>query len=142
MTHFFLHTLVGQVLLVVLETLAVLVPLLLGVAYLTLAERKVMAAMQLRKGPNVNGPFGVLQAFADAIKMLTKETVIPAGANRMLFLFAPFLTFSLAMVAWAVIPTGNGLAIADINVGVLYLLAISSLGVYGCLLYTSPSPRD
>ncbi|CUW47399.1 NADH-quinone oxidoreductase subunit NuoH [Novacetimonas hansenii] len=134
MTHFFLHTLVGQVLLVVLETLAVLVPLLLGVAYLTLAERKVMAAMQLRKGPNVNGPFGVLQAFADAIKMLTKETVIPAGANRMLFLFAPFLTFSLAMVAWAVIPTGNGLAIADINVGVLYLLAISSLGVYGILI--------
>ncbi|EFG83508.1 NADH-quinone oxidoreductase subunit NuoH [Novacetimonas hansenii] len=134
MTHFFLHTLVGQVLLVVLETLAVLVPLLLGVAYLTLAERKVMAAMQLRKGPNVNGPFGVLQAFADAIKMLTKETVIPAGANRMLFLFAPFLTFSLAMVAWAVIPTGNGLAVADINVGVLYLLAISSLGVYGILI--------
>lgn len=134
MTHFFLHTVVGQVLLIVLETLAVLVPLLLGVAYLTLAERKVMAAMQLRKGPNVNGPFGVLQAFADAIKMLTKETVIPAGANRMLFLFAPFLTFSLAMVAWAVIPTGNGLAIADINVGVLYLLAISSLGVYGILI--------
>ncbi|PYD63713.1 NADH-quinone oxidoreductase subunit NuoH [Gluconacetobacter entanii] len=134
MTHFFLHTLVGQVLLVVLETLAVLVPLLLGVAYLTLADRKVMAAMQLRKGPNVNGPFGVLQAFADAIKMLTKETVIPAGANRMLFLFAPFLTFSLAMVAWAVIPTGNGLAVADINVGVLYLLAISSLGVYGILI--------
>jgi len=133
-THFFLHTLVGQVLLVVLETLAVLVPLLLGVAYLTLAERKVMAAMQLRKGPNVYGPFGVLQAFADAIKMLTKETVIPAGANRMLFLFAPFLTFSLAMVAWAVIPTGNGLAVADINVGVLYLLAISSLGVYGILI--------
>nr|WP_281432675.1 NADH-quinone oxidoreductase subunit NuoH [Novacetimonas hansenii] len=129
-----MHTLVGQVLLVVLETLAVLVPLLLGVAYLTLAERKVMAAMQLRKGPNVNGPFGVLQAFADAIKMLTKETVIPAGANRMLFLFAPFLTFSLAMVAWAVIPTGNGLAVADINVGVLYLLAISSLGVYGILI--------
>ncbi|GBQ41982.1 NADH-quinone oxidoreductase subunit NuoH [Komagataeibacter europaeus] len=120
--------------LIVLETLAVLVPLLLGVAYLTLAERKVMAAMQLRKGPNVNGPFGVLQTFADAIKMLTKETVIPSGANRMLFLFAPFLTFSLAMVAWAVIPTGNGLAIANINVGVLYLLAISSLGVYGILI--------
>ncbi|MBL7233773.1 NADH-quinone oxidoreductase subunit NuoH [Komagataeibacter oboediens] len=134
MADFFFHTTPGQLLLIVLETLAVLVPLLLGVAYLTLAERKVMAAMQLRKGPNVNGPFGVLQAFADAIKMLTKETVIPSGANRMLFLFAPFLTFSLAMVAWAVIPTGNGLAIANINVGVLYLLAISSLGVYGILI--------
>ncbi|AXY22782.1 NADH-quinone oxidoreductase subunit NuoH [Komagataeibacter saccharivorans] len=134
MADFFFHTVIGQILLIVLESLAVLVPLLLGVAYLTLAERKVMAAMQLRKGPNVNGPFGVLQAFADAIKMLTKETVIPSGANRMLFLFAPFLTFSLAMVAWAVIPTGNGLAIANINVGVLYLLAISSLGVYGILI--------
>ncbi|MBE7729461.1 NADH-quinone oxidoreductase subunit NuoH [Komagataeibacter sp. FXV3] len=134
MADFFFHTMPGQLVLIVLETLAVLVPLLLGVAYLTLAERKVMAAMQLRKGPNVNGPFGVLQAFADAIKMLTKETVIPSGANRMLFLFAPFLTFSLAMVAWAVIPTGNGLAIANINVGVLYLLAISSLGVYGILI--------
>ncbi|RFD20657.1 NADH-quinone oxidoreductase subunit NuoH [Komagataeibacter melaceti] len=134
MAYFFFHTIIGQILLIALESLAVLAPLLLGVAYLTLAERKVMAAMQLRKGPNVNGPFGVLQAFADAIKMLTKETVIPSGANRMLFLFAPFLTFSLAMVAWAVIPTGNGLAIANINVGVLYLLAISSLGVYGMLI--------
>ncbi|QHC35944.1 NADH-quinone oxidoreductase subunit NuoH [Komagataeibacter xylinus] len=134
MADFFYHTTLGQILLIVLESLAVLVPLLLGVAYLTLAERKVMAAMQLRKGPNVNGPFGVLQAFADAIKMLTKETVIPSGANRMLFLFAPFLTFSLAMIAWAVIPTGNGLAIANINVGILYLLAISSLGVYGMLI--------
>ncbi|AQU86770.1 NADH-quinone oxidoreductase subunit H [Komagataeibacter nataicola] len=134
MADFFFHTTLGQILLIVLESLAVLVPLLLGVAYLTLAERKVMAAMQLRKGPNVNGPFGVLQAFADAIKMLTKETVIPSGANRMLFLFAPFLTFSLAMIAWAVIPTGNGLAIANINVGILYLLAISSLGVYGMLI--------
>ncbi len=101
MAYFFFHTLIGQLLLIVLESLAVLAPLLLGVAYLTLAERKVMAAMQLRKGPNVNGPFGVLQAFADAIKMLTKETVIPSGANRVLFLFAPFLTFSLAMIAWA-----------------------------------------
>ncbi|GBQ29095.1 NADH-quinone oxidoreductase subunit NuoH [Gluconacetobacter azotocaptans] len=134
MAHFFLHTLIGQVILTVLEALAVLVPLLLGVAYLTLAERKVMAAMQLRKGPNVNGPFGLLQAFADAIKMITKETVIPSGANRVLFLFAPFLTFSLAMVAWAVIPTNNGWAVANINVGILYLLAISSLGVYGILI--------
>ncbi|MCX2560773.1 NADH-quinone oxidoreductase subunit NuoH [Acetobacter farinalis] len=134
MAQFFYHTLAGQIILMLLETLAVLVPLLIGVAYLTLMERKVMAAMQRRRGPNVNGPFGLLQAFADAIKMIMKETVIPAGANRALFLFAPFLTFSLAMLAWAVIPTGNGLAVADINVGILYLLAISSLGVYGILI--------
>lgn len=134
MADFFFHTLAGQLILMVLETLAVLVPLLIGVAYLTLMERKVMAAMQLRRGPNVNGIFGLLQAFADAIKMITKETIIPTGANRFLFLFAPFLTFSLAMTAWAVIPTGNGLAVANINVGILYLLAISSLGVYGMLI--------
>ena len=134
MAYFFYQTLVGQILLMLLETLAVLVPLLIGVAYLTLMERKVMAAMQRRRGPNVNGAFGLLQAFADAIKMIVKETVIPAGANRVLFLFAPFLTFSLAMAAWAVIPTGNGLAVANINVGILYLLAMSSLGVYGMLI--------
>lgn len=134
MAQFFYHTLVGQIILMVLETLAVLVPLLIGVAYLTLMERKVMAAMQRRRGPNVNGLFGLLQAFADAIKMIVKETVIPAGANRILFLFAPFLAFALAMLAWAVIPTGNGLAVANINVGVLYLLAVSSLGVYGILI--------
>nr|WP_279183824.1 NADH-quinone oxidoreductase subunit NuoH [Acetobacter syzygii] len=134
MAHFFYQTFVRQILLILLETLAVLVPLLIGVAYLTLMERKVMAAMQRRRGPNVNGPFGLLQAFADAIKMIVKETVIPAGANRALFLFAPFLTFSLAMAAWAVIPTGNGLAVANINVGILYLLAMSSLGVYGMLI--------
>ncbi|MBV1837350.1 NADH-quinone oxidoreductase subunit NuoH [Acetobacter estunensis] len=134
MAYFFLHTLIGQIILIALEALAVLVPLLIAVAYLTLMERKVMAAMQLRRGPNVNGIFGLLQAFADAIKMITKETIIPAGANRFLFLFAPFLTFSLAMLAWAVIPTGNGLAVANINVGILYLLAISSLGVYGTLI--------
>ncbi|WP_243429565.1 NADH-quinone oxidoreductase subunit NuoH [Acetobacter sacchari] len=132
--QFFFHTTTGNVILLVLEALAILVPLLIAVAYLTLMERKVMAAMQMRRGPNVNGLFGVLQAFADAIKMMTKETIIPSGANRFLFLLAPFLTFSLAMLAWAVIPTGDGLAVANINVGILYLLAISSLGVYGILI--------
>ncbi|WP_369823653.1 NADH-quinone oxidoreductase subunit NuoH [Acetobacter sp. DsW_063] len=132
--QFFFHTTTGHVVLLVLEALAILVPLLIAVAYLTLMERKVMAAMQMRRGPNVNGLFGVLQAFADAIKMMTKETIIPSGANRFLFLLAPFLTFSLAMLAWAVIPTGDGLAVANINVGILYLLAISSLGVYGILI--------
>ena len=117
-----------------LEALALLVPVLIGVAYLTYAERKVLAAMQLRKGPNVVGPFGLLQPFADALKMLTKETIIPSGANRVLFIMAPMLTFILAMLAWAVIPVNDGWAIADINVGMLYLFAISSLGVYGIII--------
>jgi NADH-quinone oxidoreductase subunit H len=124
----------GQFVLIVAETLALLVPLLIGVAYLTYAERKVLAAMQLRKGPNVVGPFGIWQPFADAIKMLLKETIVPAGANRILFLAAPMITFTLAMIAWAVIPLDDGWAIADINVGVLYLFAISSLGVYGIII--------
>ncbi len=134
MAHFFLHTTIGFVILTVLQTLAVLVPVLIGMAYLTYAERKVLGAIHLRRGPNVVGPFGLFQAFADAIKMMTKETIIPSGANRMLFLIAPMITFSLAMIAWAVIPTNNHWAVANINVGVLYLLAISSLGVYGVLI--------
>jgi NADH-quinone oxidoreductase subunit H len=129
-----LHTPAGHVVLVVLQALALLVPLLISVAYLTYAERKVLAAMQLRKGPNVVGPFGLWQPFADALKMLMKETIIPSGSNPLLFLMAPMLTFSLAMIAWAVIPLADGWAIADINVGVLYLFAISSLGVYGVII--------
>src|ERR1700709_2073668 len=124
----------GILILTVLKTLAILVPVLIAVAYLTLAERKVMAAMQIRKGPNVVGPFGLLQPFADALKMLMKETIIPTGANRILFIIAPLLTMTLAMIAWAVIPVNEGWAIADINVGVLYLFAISSLGVYGIII--------
>src|SRR5919206_4393468 len=130
----FLSSPVGILAITVAQTLALLVPVLIAVAYLTLAERKVMAAMQMRKGPNVVGPFGLLQPFADAIKMLMKETVIPSGANRLLFLLAPMLTFMLAMLAWAVIPVNEGWAIADINVGILYLFAISSLGVYGIII--------
>ncbi len=134
MRDFFFHTLLGALILTVLEALAVLVPLLIAVAYLTLAERKVLAAIQLRRGPNVVGPFGLWQPFADAIKMLMKETIIPTGANRLLFLMAPMLTFTLAMIAWAVIPVNDHWAVADINVGVLYLFAISSLGVYGIII--------
>jgi len=129
-----LQTPIGHVVLVVIESLALLVPLLISVAYLTYAERKVLAAMQSRKGPNVVGPFGLWQPFADALKMLMKETIIPSGSNPLLFLMAPMLTFGLAMIAWAVIPVTNGWAIADINVGILYLFAISSLGVYGIII--------
>ena len=130
----FFSTILGQIILRALETLAVLVPLLLIVAYATYAERRILGAMQLRKGPNVVGPFGLWQAFADAIKMIMKETIVPTGANRFLFLLAPMLTFSLAMLAWVVVPTGNNLAVANINVGILYLFAISSLGVYGIII--------
>ncbi len=134
MYDFLFNTTIGLVIITFAEALALLVPLLIGVAYLTYAERKVLAAMQMRKGPNVVGPFGLLQPFADALKMLMKETIIPAGANRLLFLMAPMLTFGLAMIAWAVIPVNAGWAIADINVGILYLFAISSLGVYGIII--------
>jgi NADH-quinone oxidoreductase subunit H len=132
--YFLTETTFGILILTLLEALALLVPVLISVAYLTYAERKILGAMQLRKGPNVVGPFGLFQPFADAIKMMFKETVIPAGANRLLFLMAPMLTFGLAMIAWAVIPVNYGWAIANINVGVLYLFAISSLGVYGVII--------
>src|SRR5258708_512446 len=118
----------------VAEILAIVLPLLLAIAYLTYAERKVLAASQLRKGPNVVGPFGLLQPIADGLKLLMKETVIPSGANRLVFVAAPILTFVLALVAWAVIPFADGVAVSNINVGVLYLFAISSLGVYGVIM--------
>ncbi len=118
----------------VAEILAIVLPLLVAVAYLTLAERKVLAAAQLRKGPNVVGPFGLLQPIADGLKLLLKETVIPSGANRGVFIAAPILTFVLSLVAWAVIPFDRGIVLADINVGILYLFAISSLGVYGIIM--------
>ena len=118
--------------------LLIVVPLLVGMALLTLYERKVLAAMMLRKGPNVVGPFGLLQPMADGLKLLMKETVIPSGANRAVFLFAPVLTFTLALIAWAVIPLGQSESgvwvISNINVGILYLFAISSLGVYGIIM--------
>jgi NADH-quinone oxidoreductase subunit H len=117
-----------------IEVLIVVVPLLLAIAYYTYAERKVLAFSQLRKGPNVVGPFGLLQPIADGLKMLLKETIIPSGANRLVFIAAPMLTFTLALVAWAVIPFDVGVVIADINVGILYLFAISSLSVYGIIM--------
>jgi len=119
---------------IVAQIVAILVPLLTAVAYLTYAERKVIAAMQLRKGPNVVGPFGLLQPLADGLKLFFKETIIPSGANRVVFMAAPMITFILAVVAWAVIPFDKGVVLADINVGILYLFAISSLGVYGIIM--------
>ena len=119
---------------IVIKILAIILPVLVSVAYLTYAERKVIAAMHLRKGPNMVGPFGLLQPLADGLKLFLKETVIPSGANRGVFVAAPCVTFILALVAWAVIPFDQGVVLADINVGILYLFAISSLGVYGILM--------
>ena len=120
---------------IILAGIVAIVAILLGaVAYLTYAERKVIAAMQLRRGPNVVGPFGLGQPIADGLKLLFKETIIPTGANPVIFLVAPMVTFILSMVAWAVIPFSDGMVLADINVGILYLFAISSLGVYGIIM--------
>ena len=134
MHHFFFETDFGILILTVAETLAILVPVLISMAYATYFERKALGAFQLRRGPNRVGPFGLWQPFADAVKVFTKETIIPAGASRLLFLAAPMLAFILACMAWAVIPLADGWTAANINVGILYLFAISSLGVYGVII--------
>ena len=118
----------------VLKSVVLLVALLLFVAYILYADRKIWAAVQLRRGPNVVGPFGLLQSFADMLKFVLKEPVIPAGANKGIFLLAPFVMGMLSLAAWAVIPLADGWAIADLNVGTLYIFAISSLGVYGVIM--------
>jgi NADH-quinone oxidoreductase subunit H len=109
-------------------------PLMLAVAMIIYVDRKVWAAMALRRGPNVVGPFGLLQSFADGLKVFLQETIIPTAANKGLFLLAPIITFTVALIAWAVIPFGPGMVLADINVGLLYILAASSLGVYGVII--------
>ena len=130
----FLDTYLLPTAIIVTQIFAIIVPLLIAVAYLTYFERKVIASMQLRKGPNVVGPFGLLQPLADGAKLFIKETILPSGANKILFAMAPMLTFILSLIAWAVIPFDAGMVLADINVGILYLFAISSLGVYGVIM--------
>ncbi|WP_421791508.1 NADH-quinone oxidoreductase subunit NuoH [Hyphobacterium sp.] len=117
-----------------LQILAFMVVLLLSLAFLLLMDRKVWAAVQMRKGPNVVGAFGLLQSFADFLKFVLKEIVVPAGADRTLFILAPLITFVLAFVAWAVVPVAPGWVIADLNVGIMYIFAVSSLGVYGIII--------
>ncbi len=123
-----------SLLIIVAKSLGILVVLLILVAYYILADRKIWAAVQLRRGPNVVGPWGIWQSFADMIKFLVKEPIIPDGSNKGVFLLAPLVTATLALGAWAVIPVNNGWAVANLNVGVLYIFAISSLGVYGIIM--------
>jgi NADH-quinone oxidoreductase subunit H len=131
---FFTDTNLGIVLLILGQCLLILIPLLLALAFLMYADRKVWAAVQMRRGPNVVGAFGLLQSFADFLKYIVKEIVVPAGADRAVFFIAPVISFVVAVVAWAVIPFNDGWVLADINVAILYVLAISSLGVYGIIM--------
>ena len=121
-------------LIIVAQILAVITPVLISVAFLVYAERKVLALIQLRRGPNVVGPFGILQSFADALKLLTKENIVPSNSNKVVFLLAPIITMVLSLAGWAVIPFAPNWVIADINVGIMYLFAVSSLGVYGVIM--------
>jgi NADH-quinone oxidoreductase subunit H len=125
---------IWPLIIMVLQSLLLLIILLITIAYVLLADRKIWAAVQMRRGPNVVGPFGLLQSFADLFKFVLKEPTIPAGANKGVFLLAPLVTCTLALAAWAVIPVNAGWAIANINVGVLYIFAISSLMVYGVIM--------
>ena len=119
---------------IILKIVLIILPLMIFIAYLTYFERRVIGAIQLRKGPNVVGPFGLFQPLADGLKLLTKETVVPTNSNKLIFLFSPILTFTLALVAWAVIPIDYDIVLSNINVGILYVFAISSLGVYGIIM--------
>ena len=121
-------------LLIILKILAIVVPVLISVAYFTLVERKLMGSIQRRRGPNVIGYLGLLQPLADGLKLFAKETILPSNANTVLFVMAPMITFILSMMGWAVIPFGEGIVLSNINVGILYLFAVSSLSVYGIIL--------
>ncbi len=119
---------------IALKVILIVLPLLLSVAYLTYAERRVIGLMQMRRGPNRVGPFGLLQPIADAVKLIFKETIVPTPASKIVFMIAPMITFILSLVGWAVIPFSEGWVLSDMNVGVLYVLAVSSLGVYGIIM--------
>ena len=121
-------------LIIISQIMAVIVPVLISVAFLVYAERKILALIQLRKGPNIVGPFGLFQSFADALKLLTKENILPSGSNKVVFILAPIITMVLSLAGWAVIPFAPGWVVSDINVGIMYLFAISSLGVYGIIM--------
>ncbi|MCG8508153.1 MAG: NADH-quinone oxidoreductase subunit NuoH [Rhodospirillales bacterium] len=130
----FLDTYVWPTIWIVIKIMVIVGIIMGAVPYLVYAERKIIGAMQMRRGPNVVGPLGLLQPIADGLKLFFKETVVPSGANRAVFIIAPCLTFFLALIGWAVIPFGAGLVLADINVGILYIFAISSMGVYGIVM--------
>ncbi|MDG1737188.1 MAG: NADH-quinone oxidoreductase subunit NuoH [Paracoccaceae bacterium] len=134
MAEFFTDTNLGIFLVILGKTLLLILPIVTSLAFLMYGERKIWAAVQLRKGPNVVGAFGILQSFADFIKYIVKEVVFPAGADRVVFLLAPMISVVMAVIVWAVIPFGDGWAIADINVAILYVFAISSLEVYGVIM--------
>lgn len=119
---------------IILKILAIIVPLLIAIAYVTLAERKVLGSIQIRKGPNVVGVFGLLQPIADGVKLFAKETILPTHANKIIYLIAPILGFILSLISWAVIPYDEGSVVADINIGILYLFAVSSISVYSILM--------
>src|ERR1700755_1299486 len=133
MAEFWTSTL-WPLIIMVAESLLLLVVLLIAIAYILLADRKIWAAVQIRRGPNVVGPWGLFQSFADLLKFVLKEPIIPAGANKGVFVLAPLVSCVLALAAWAVIPTNIGWVISDINVGVLYIFAISSLSIYGIIM--------
>jgi NADH-quinone oxidoreductase subunit H len=130
----FFWTYIWPLIVIAAESVLLLIILLIAIAYVLYADRKIWAAVQIRRGPNVVGPWGSLQSFADLLKFVLKEPVIPAGANKGVFLLAPLVTCTLALAAWAVIPVGAGIVIANINVGILYIFAISSLMVYGVIM--------
>ena len=134
MVEFFTTTNLGIILVILAQCLLVLVPLLVALAFLMYADRKVWAAVQMRKGPNVVGPFGLLQSFADFLKYIVKEIVVPAGADKFVFFLAPMISFVLAVVAWSVIPFNDGWVLSEINVAILFVFAVSSLEVYGVIM--------
>ncbi len=119
---------------ILIKILIIILPMLIAIAYLTLIERKVISAIQRRKGPNVVGFFGLLQPFADALKLMIKETILPSIANRVIFLIAPIITLGLSLMSWVVLPLDIGIVLSDINLGILYIFAVSSLGVYGIII--------